>query len=87
MKIYVYKVIIFITAIFFLYQFTIGRTISNYQTKFYSSLDKETVNKLKNKVREEIQGALKKDRILNKEDAQLINKILNKLRIEINSYN
>ena len=87
MKIYTYKVIIFIVAIFLLYQFTIGRTIYNLQTKIYSSLDKETTNKLKDKIRDEIKDALKKDRILNTEDAELLNKIFNKLLREINNSN
>ena len=70
MRIYIYKVIIFIVAIFFLYQLTVGYTIHNFQ-KIFSTLDKETSEKIKDKIRQELNSSLKKDNILDKEDAIL----------------
>ena len=83
MRIFVYKVIIFFLAIFFLYHFTIGYTLYGFQKNFYSSLDKESVEKIKNKIRKELEAAVKKDRILNEKDAVLINKIINKIQLEL----
>tara|TARA_Y200000002_G_C22324469_1_gene513983 strand:- start:107 stop:370 length:264 start_codon:yes stop_codon:yes gene_type:complete len=83
MRIFVYKVIIFFLAIFFLYHFTIGYTLYGIQKNFYSSLDKESVEKIKNKIRKELESAVKKDRILDDKDAVLLNNIMNKIKLEI----
>lgn len=83
MRIFVYKLLVFLLAIFFLYHLTIGYSIYKFQNKFYSSLDKETAVKFKNKIRDEITSSLQKDRILKKEDALLLNRLFKKLSIEI----
>ena len=54
MRLFVYKVIVFFLAIFFLYHFTIGYTLHGIQKNLYSSLDKESVEKIKNKIRKEL---------------------------------
>ena len=83
MRIYVYKLIILMIAIFFLYHLTIGHTIYTFQNKIYSSIDKKIVGDFKEKIREEIKNSLKKERILNKEDALLLNELFIKLNSEI----
>ncbi len=83
MRIYVYKILVLFVAIFFLYQFTIGHTIYKFQNKFYSSMNKKTVDEFKDKIRTEINTSLKKDKILNKEDALMLNQLFNKLSSEI----
>lgn len=83
MRIYVYKILVLFVAIFFLYQFTIGHTIYKFQNKFYSSMNKKTVDEFKDKIRIEINTSLKKDKILNKEDALMLNQLFNKLSSEI----
>ena len=87
MRIFIYKLIISFLAIFFLYHSTIGYTIYKFQNKIYSSLNKKIVEDIKFKIREEIENSLKKDRILERDDAILLNKILKKLSSEINSQN
>ena len=47
-----------------------------------SSLDKETAEVIKNKVRSELKSGLEKDKILSDEDAILIKKFINKLSSE-----
>ena len=83
MRIYVYKLIILMIAIFFLYHLTIGHTIYKFQNKIYSSIDKKIVGDFKEKIREEIKNSLKKERILKKEDALLLNELFIKLNSEI----
>lgn len=83
MRIYVYKVLILIIAIFFLYQFTIGHSIYKFENKFYSSLDKKSVEDIKEKLRSELKKSLSKERILTKEDAILLNNLLKKINSEI----
>ena len=87
MRIFIYKLIISFLAIFFLYHSTIGYTIYKFQNKIYSSLNKKTVEDIKLKIRAEIENSLKKDKILERDDAILLNKILKKLSSEINSPN
>ena len=87
MRIFIYKLIISFLAIFFLYHSTIGYTIYKFQNKIYSSLNKKTVEDIKLKIRAEIENSLKKDTILERDDAILLNKILKKLSSEINSPN
>ncbi len=87
MRIFIYKLIISFLAIFFLYHSTIGYTIYKFQNKIYSSLNKKLVEDIKSKIRVEIENSLKKDKILERDDAILLNKILKKLSSEINSPN
>tara|TARA_B100001939_G_scaffold332490_1_gene331543 strand:+ start:644 stop:907 length:264 start_codon:yes stop_codon:yes gene_type:complete len=87
MRIFIYKLIISFLAIFFLYHSTIGYTIYKFQNKIYSSLNKKIVEDIKSKIRVEIENSLKKDKILERDDAILLNKILKKLSSEINSPN
>ena len=72
---------------FFLYHFTLGHTIYEFQNKFYSTLDKKTIDVFKNKVRKELNKSLSKDRIIKKEDAILINKFLNKITNDLKNVN
>ena len=87
MRTYVYKVIILMVAVFLLYQLTIGYTINNIQKNLHSSFDKETSEKIKDKIRKELEGSLKKERILNESDAILINNFFNKIRSELKDRN
>ena len=84
MKTFVYKLLITIVSIFFLYHLTVGYTIYKFQNKIYSSLDKKTADNLKGKIREEIRNSLKKDRILSKEDASLLKRLFKKIDSELN---
>ena len=84
MRIFFYKFIIIFVGLFILYQLTIGYTIKKFEQKFYSINIKEQSEFLKNKLREEIKDTLKKDRILEKEDAILLKKFYLKILSEIN---
>ena len=83
MKQFVYKMIIFIISVIIIYEFTIGKQISQFkdQTDFLSSKEgrKESIDKL----REEIKKAVKKERYLSKEDAQLLKQFIDKITKEI----
>jgi cell division protein FtsL len=84
MRIFFYKFIIILVGLFILYQLTIGYTIKKFEQKFYSINIKEQSELIKNKLREEIKDTLKKDRILEKEDAILLKKFYLKTLSEIN---
>lgn len=85
MRIFVYKVLVSVVSIFFLYHLTFGHTIYKFQNKLYSSFDKESIDDVKQKIREELKNSLEKDQILDKEDAILLKKIFKKISLEINN--
>ena len=85
MRIFIYKILILTISLFFLYQFTVGYSVYKFHQKIYSNLDKETSEKIKSKIREELKAGLKKDKILNNEDSALLRDFFNKIKFELNS--
>ena len=83
MKLFVYKTL-FIALIFFvIFHLTFEYLIKSYEEKIYNNFSSEKFNQLKDKTRDELKNALKKDKILNKEDAILLKDLFNKLQNEI----
>lgn len=85
MRNFIYKSLIISFLAIVVFKFTISRTIQSYEKKFYENFTKEKVEYYKSKIREEIKNSLKKDRILDEEDAKLIQKFIKKIEEEINS--
>ncbi len=83
MKPFIYKTIISIIAVILIYEFTIGKQISKYSNQLNTLISKEGRKESVNKIREEINKGIKKERYLSKEDAKLINKFLNKIQREL----
>ena len=84
MKIFIYKFTIILIGLFLLFQFTIGTQVRKIKQQIYNLSSKEKIYYLKEKIREEISDSIKKDQILNQDDAVLIKKFLNKIKDEIN---
>lgn len=87
MRIFVYKTLIIIVSLFFLYQFTVGYTIQKIQNKFFSIYDEDTAKEFKLKIKEEIKKGTDKDRILTEEEALLLKNFIKKIEKEINLNN
>ena len=85
MKIFVYKVLISALVIFLLYQLTIGYTISKFQQKISKIANKENLEMVKDKIRNEMKAGLEKDKILKDEDAILLREFLKKINSELNN--
>ena len=85
MRLFIYKILILVVSLFFLYQFTVGYTIYKFQQKIYSNLNKGTSEKIKLKIREELKAGLKKDKILNNEDSLLLRNFFNKIKLELDN--
>ena len=83
MKSFIYKIIISVIAVILIYEFTIGKQISKYSNQISSFTSKEGRKEGVNKIREEINKGIKKERYLSKEDAKLINTFLNKIKKEL----
>jgi len=82
-KSFIYKIIISVIAVILIYEFTIGKQISKYSNQINTFTSKEGRKESVNKIREEINKGIKKERYLSKEDAKLINTFLNKIKKEL----
>lgn len=83
MKIFIYKTLFAAFIFFILYQITIGSTIKLVKEQVSILSSEENMTYIKNKIREEIISANKKDRYLTEEDAQIIKEFINKIKSEI----
>ena len=80
MRQFIYKMIVVVLAIILVYEFTIGKKISQFGGKVEAITSKEGRKETVNKLREEIKKAVKKERYLSKEDAKLINQFILKIQ-------
>ena len=83
MRQFIYKMVVIVLAIILVYEFTIGKKISQFGGKVEAISSKEGRKETVNKLREEIQKAVKKERYLSKEDAKLINEFILKIQKEL----
>ena len=83
MKQFIYKMIVAALAIILVFEFTIGKKISQFGGKIDAVSSKEGRKETVNKLREEIKKAVKKERYLSKEDAKLINEFILKIQKEL----
>ena len=84
MKQFIYKMTVAALAIILVFEFTIGKKISQFGGKVDAVSSKEGRKETVNKLREEIKKAVKKERYLSKEDAKLINEFILKIQKELN---
>ena len=66
MKSFIYKIIISVIAVILIYEFTIGKQISKYSNQISTFTSKEGRKEGVNKIREEINKGIKKERYLQK---------------------
>ena len=83
MRNFIYKSIIVLICIILIYEFTIGKQIATFKDKADSIISKEGRRESVNKLRDEINKAINKDRYLSKEDAILLNKFIKKIQAEL----
>ena len=84
MRLFIYKIAVVVLAIILVYEFTIGKKISQFGEKIEAVSSKEGRKETVNKLRKEIQKAVKKDRYLSREDAELISEFILKIQKELN---
>ena len=83
MKIFFYKLILIFFLFIVAFHFTFGIASKNIKRQMQETLSKESVEKVKNQIRDEMENAVKKDRYISSEDAKLINKFLNKIKTDL----
>ena len=86
MRIFVYKFLIIVTGIFILYHSTVAYTVFKFQQKFFILKHSGSVS-FKEKIREELNKGLKKEKIFNKDDRVLIKKLYDKISLELKNSN
>ena len=76
-------------CIFFLFNFTIGYQIRKIENRILNISSTEKISKLKEKLKKEMNSAIKKDKIFKDEDKLLIKKLIKKviLELELNQIN
>ena len=87
MKIFVYKALFVFVCIFILFQLTVGVKIKQLNSQLNQLKSQKNIYHLKNKLRNELKNAVKKENYLNPEDAKLINDFLNKIKKELSNNN
>ncbi len=85
MRLFVYKTLFVFACILVVYKLTIGSLINSFQSKIENISSKENISIFKEKIREELSGSIKKEKILDEKDAVLINKFLKKIQNEISN--
>ena len=83
MKIFFYKSILIFFLFIVAFHFTFGIASKNIKRQMQETLSKESMEKVKNQIRDEMENSVKKDRYISSEDAKLINKFLNKIKTDL----
>ena len=84
MKIFIYKTLIVIFSVYLLFQFTVGLKIGEYEKKLESLIyNKQTREKIIEKVKEEIKIANQKESLLTSEERELLSNFINKIQKEL----
>ena len=85
MKIFIYKTLIVIFSVYLLFQFTAGLKIREYEKKLESLIyNKQTREKIIEKVKEEIKTANQKENLFTSEERELLSNFINKIQKELN---
>lgn len=87
MRFFVYKTLFVFLCLIIAYKLTVGNTVNKLGSLLENIKKKESIEKIKSKLKKEMQNSINKDRILNKEDAVLIQKFLKKIQDELSQQN
>ena len=87
MREYIYKVIIFVIAIIVIYEFTIGKQISQINDKVNYFTTEDGRKKMISSLKEEIKKANEKENYLDEEERILIRNFIKKIKKELEIQN
>ena len=86
MKIFIYKTLIVIFSVHLLFQFTVGLKIREYEKKLENLIyNKQTREKIIEKVKEEIKTANQKENLFTSEERELLSNFMNKIQKELSA--
>ena len=86
MRIFIYKSLFLIILIYILFQLTIGYTVKKIKGEIYNLKSKENIEFIINKIRDEINSTIKKDKLLDERDKKLINDFIKKIKKELQDH-
>ena len=85
MKIFIYKTLIVFFSVYLLFQFTVGLKIGEYEKKLENLIyNKQTREKIIEKVKEEIKTANQKENLFTYEERELLSNFIIKIKKELN---
>ena len=86
MKIFIYKTLIVIFSVYLLFQFTVVLKIREYEKKLENLIyNKQTREKIIEKVKEEIKAANQKENLFTSEERELLSNFMNKIQKELSA--
>jgi len=84
MKLYIYKTLILVVALYLLFQLTIGQILKSYESKIENYLNnKQGRQEILNKIKDEIKSANQKENIFTLEEKEILSKFINKIQKEL----
>ena len=83
MRIYIYKVIIFVIAIIIIFEFTLGKHIENFNNQINYFSTKDGRKQLISSIKKEIKKANEKENYLDEEERILLKDFIKKIRKEL----
>ena len=83
MKIFFYKSLIIFILFILSFHFSVGLLKKEIKNEFYKFTSEESVQNLKNKIREEIKNSINKEKIISSDDAEILNIFINKLKKDL----
>lgn len=87
MRLFIYKTLFIFLCIIITFKLTVGALMENFKTDLYKVKSKENIIFIKNKIRDELENAVKKEKILNQKDAVMLKKLFEKINLEIKNAN
>lgn len=83
MRLFIYKSIVIFVGIYLLYNFTIGRTIDQYESKLIYFVTDQGREDVRNLIRKELKNTIDNENVFDPEDRVLVKELLEKVRIEL----
>ena len=83
MKLFIYKTLFVIIALFLLFELTISKKIKYLEDQINNIHSKENILLVKEKIKDEMKAAINSDTYINKDDAELIIKFIEKIEKDL----
>ena len=83
MRLFIYKCIIVFVGIYLTYNFTIGKKIDEYESKFIFLLTDQGREQIRQLLRKELKNSIDNEMLLKKDDQILLRKFIDKLNNEL----
>ena len=83
MRLFIYKSIVIFVGIYLLYNFTIGKTIDQYESKLIYFVTDQGREDVRNLIRKELKNTIDNENVFDPEDKVLVKELIEKIRIEL----